>query len=93
MIGTHYRQKLNFSFTAIVGAESSLKRLQNTIERLKSHAGWQADDLERALAAASDSHPLSPDAEPEDPAAIPADASDRAIRRARAFSFARLTTT
>ncbi len=83
LIGTHYRQKLNFSFTAIVGAESSLKRLQNTIDRLKNHAGWQAADLAAALTA-PDAHALAPNVDPEDPAKIPADALDQAIRRARA---------
>ncbi|MCR9144922.1 MAG: cysteine--tRNA ligase [bacterium] len=80
LIGTHYRQKLNFSFTAIVGAESSLKRLQNTIERLKAHAGMSAADLEAELEA-DDSPAVQPGADPIDP--MP-DAPHRSVRLARA---------
>ncbi|MEQ9367135.1 MAG: DALR domain-containing protein, partial [Leptospirales bacterium] len=79
LIGTHYRQKLNFSFTAIVGAESSLKRLQNTIERLKTRAGWRAADLKAALVK-PDPQAVSPDAEPAAPGK---DDPDRAIALAR----------
>lgn len=43
LLSTHYRQKLNFSFTAIAGAESSIKRLQNTIDRLRSGSRWAGE--------------------------------------------------
>lgn len=79
LISTHYRQKLNFSFTAIVGAESSLKRLQNTIERLKQHAKWQGEDIQAAIAGA-DPEATEPGASPGAPRA---DASDKSIHLAR----------
>ena len=85
LIGTHYRQKLNFSFTAIAGAESSLKRLQNTIDRLKNHAGWQAEDIAAALAHELQTNTNAGIGEPgAAPPVAQTDAPDASIQQARA---------
>ncbi len=48
LIGTHYRQKLNFTFTGIQAADAALGRIQNMIARLKEESGWSAADIRRA---------------------------------------------
>lgn len=51
LIATHYRQKLNFTFDGILGAETAAGRVQNVIDRLREIAGIDAAELQTRYAA------------------------------------------
>lgn len=88
LLSTHYRQKLNFSFTAIAGAESSIKRLQNTIDRLRAASRWseQTDgaapntDIESELATLA---AAAQTAQAQSPGGQPLAGGPDAVRKAR----------
>lgn len=76
LIGTHYRQKLNFTFTGIQAADAALGRIQNMIARLKEVSGWSEEDIRNAGEThAAKEHERGPGAEPifpdeDSPAAV-----------------------
>ncbi len=51
LIATHYRQKLNFTFDGILGAESAAGRVQNVIDRLRSIVGASVAEMQARYAA------------------------------------------